>query len=338
MPTLAIGFPAQPRHDLMGRMIADLRARSDTARQEAVTGLHADPAGALGGKVAELLDLDRALGLNAQFREIIGFAESRATAIQAALDALRNLAVDLSVEGQTALDSGLATAGETVSASARQALDAAVAALNVSHGGRGLFAGDSGAGPALTDGAAIAAAATAILEAAPTAGMGYADLTVAFESAGGLFETTFYTGGAGDAPASEIAEGERIAFAPRADEPAFRALLRDIAALAAAYDPGNAIAPDERRALAAQAVAGLRNNVGALAGIAGRVGIAEARMAEVRARHEADQTALTRAYNGLAGRDQFEAAAELTALEAQLQTTYLTTARLANLSLANFLR
>ncbi len=90
--------------------------------------------------------------------------------------------------------------------------------------------------------------------------------------------------------------------------------------------------------MTAQAVAGLRNNVGALAGTAGRVGTAEARMAEVRTRQEADQAALNQAYTALAGRDQFEAAAELTALEAQLQTTYLTTARLANLSLTNFLR
>lgn len=338
MPLPPIGFPAHPRHDLMGRLIADLRSRSDTAREEAVTGRHADPASALGGKVAELLDLERALRLNQQYREIIVFAESRATAVQGSLDALRNLAIDLAAEGQTALDSNLATVGETASAAARQALDAAVAALNSSYAGRGLFSGDSASGPALTNGATIAAETTAILEAVPTSGMGYADLTVAFESAGGLFDTDFYTGGSGDAPSSEIAEGERLAFAPRADDPAFRALLRDIAALAAAFDPANAVAPDQRRAVAAQAVAGLRNDVGALAGIAGRVGTAEARMAEVRARHEANQTALTQAYNGLAGRDQFEAAAELTALEAQLQTTYLTTARLANLSLANFLR
>ena len=91
-------------------------------------------------------------------------------------------------------------------------------------------------------------------------------------------------------------------------------------------------------ALAERAVAGLRNNVAALAGMAGRVGVAEARMATVTTRHQASEAALNLAYIKLAGRDQFEAAAELTQLEAQLQTTYLATARLANLSLVNFLR
>ena len=51
MPLPAIGFPAQPRHDLMSRLISQIRGRADTARQEAVTGLLADPAAARGGKV-----------------------------------------------------------------------------------------------------------------------------------------------------------------------------------------------------------------------------------------------------------------------------------------------
>ena len=53
-----IGFPAQLRHDLMSRLIGQIRSRSDTARQEAVTGLLADPAAALGGKISEMLGLD----------------------------------------------------------------------------------------------------------------------------------------------------------------------------------------------------------------------------------------------------------------------------------------
>jgi hypothetical protein len=50
-----IGFPAQPRNDLMSRLIGQLRSQSDIARQEVVTGLRADPAATLNGKVSELL-------------------------------------------------------------------------------------------------------------------------------------------------------------------------------------------------------------------------------------------------------------------------------------------
>ncbi len=338
MTLTPLGFPAQPRHDLMSRLISQIRSRSDTARQEAVTGLLADPAAARGGRVTELLGLEQSLAEIAQYREIIGLAESRAGVIQGTLDVLRNLAVDLPVSGQTALDSNLAAAGETTSAAARQALGAAISALNVSFGGRRLFAGDAGNAQAVAALEVFMAASVPILEAGPTAGAAYANLSVAFSAAGGLFETTFYTGGSGDAPATEVARGERLDFAPKADEAPVRALLRDLATLAAAFDPDNAIPEGERRGLAERAIAGLRDNVGQLAGMAGRVGAAEQRMETVKTRHQASEAALNLAYIKLAGRDQFEAAAALIQLEAQLETTYLTTARLANLSLVNFLR
>lgn len=334
----ASGFPAQPRQDLMSRLIGQLRDRSDTARQEMVTGLRADPAASLHGRVSELLGVERSLAEVAQYREIIGLASSRAEAIQGSLDLLRNLAVDLGNSGQTALESNIAAAGEAVSTSARQALGAAISALNVGFGGRRLFAGDSAGNPAVAPVDAVMAAAATILEAGPTAGAAYANLTVGFTAAGGVFDTSLYTGGSGDAPSSEIAPDERLAFARRADEAPVRALLRDLATLAAAFDPDNTIAGANRRGLAEQAIAGLRGNVGALTGMASQVGAAQERMATASARNQATEATLSLAYASLAGRDQFEAAAELTQLETQLETTYLATARLGSLSLVNFLR
>lgn len=338
MASTPIGFPPQPRQHLMGRLIAELRARADTAREEAVTGRLADPAKAAGGRVSEMLGLERALTETAEYRQIIDLAQARASAIQNTLGMLRELAVELSARGQTALESDLGVAGGAVSAEARQALDAAIAGLNVTFGGRALFAGDAGDRGALASAESFMSTALPILQAGPTAGQAYANLTVAFTGTGGLYDTALYTGGTGDAPASEIAPGERLAYAARADEPPVRALMRDLVALAAAFDPTNAIPDDQRKALAAQAVTGLRSNVEALTGISARVGTAEERLATAEARHQAEETALTLALEQITGRDQFEAAAEVTGLEAQLETAYLTTARLARLSLANFLR
>ena len=338
MTLSAIGFPAQPRNDLMSRLIGQLRQRADIVREETVTGLLADPAKALGGKVSELLDLERSLAEITQYREIIGQAESRASVIQGSLDLMRDLAVDLHSSGQTALDTGADPAGEAISASARQALGAVLSALNVSYNGRHLFSGDAGDTLAVATVDVFMSASVTVLEAGPTAGAAYANLSVEFTIATGLFETSFYTGGSGDAPASEVARGERLGFALRAGEEPIRTLLRDLATLAAAYDPDNAIPEADRRGLAENAIAGLRNNVAALAGLSARVGVAEARMGQVTASHQASEAALSLAYTKLAGRDQFEAASELTQLEAQLEITYLATARLAALSFSNFMR
>ena len=333
-----IGFPPQPRQHMMGRLIAELRGRADTARQEAVTGRLADPAKAAGGRVAEMLSLEHALARAGEYRQIIDLSQARAAAIQDSLGMLRELSVELSARGQTALDSRLDLPGSAVSAEARQALEAAVAALNVTFGGRALFAGDASDGAALASAGTFLATALPVLESAPTAGQAYADLTVAFAEGGALFDGTLYTGGAGDAPASEIADGERLAYAARADEPAMRHLLRDLVALAAAFDDTNAIPDAERRGLAERAISGLRSDVEALAEVSARVGAAEERMATAEARHQASEATLTLALERLVGRDQYEAAAALTGLESQLETAYLTTARLARLSLANFLR
>lgn len=331
------GFPPQPRPDLMARLIADLRDRADAARTEAVTGRRADPAHALGGRIGEALEIERALAEAGQFREIIDLAGARAGVTQTALEALRGLAVDLAASGQTALDTSLSPARMAVSASARVALGSAVSALNSSFGGRSLFAGDGGGG-AVAPAELFLSASVTILEAGPTAGAAYASLTVAFTAAGDLFDTSLYTGGTGDAPATEVAKGERIALSARADEAPMRHLLRDLAALATAFDPENAIPADAREGIATRAIAGLRDNLDALNGIAARIGAAEERMASAKARHMAAEVTLALAYNGLTGRDQYEAATELTALEAQLETSYITTARLANLSLASYLR
>jgi flagellar hook-associated protein 3 FlgL len=331
------GFPPQPRSDLMARMIADLRARADTARQEAVTGRLADPAGSRGGRIADALGIERMLATTAQYREIIDLAATRAGITQSSLAALRDIAVDLQSRGQAALDTPLAAARQAVSAEARAALGAAVSALNASFAGRSLFAGDGGPG-AVASAGVVFSAALAVLEAAPTGGAAYADLAVAFTAPGALFDTTLYTGGTGDAPAAEVAPGERLALSARADELPVRRLLRDLAALAAAFDPGNAIAADARDEIARNAIDGLRNDIEGLTAISARIGTGEARMAEAKAGHAAAETSLTLSLNKLTGRDQAEAAIALRTLESQLETSFIATARLSNLSLANFLR
>ena len=50
-----------------------------------------------------------------------------------------------------------------------------------------------------------------------------------------------------------------------------------------------------------------------------------------------EETLLNQAFTDLVGKDQFEAAAQLRELEANLEASYLLTSRLSNLSLLNFL-
>ena len=55
------GFPAQPRLDLMRRTIADLRARADDARTATVTGRFADLTHVRGGRVGEVMQIEKSI-------------------------------------------------------------------------------------------------------------------------------------------------------------------------------------------------------------------------------------------------------------------------------------
>ena len=70
----------------------------------------------------------------------------------------------------------------------------------------------------------------------------------------------------------------------------------------------------------------------------GFIGVGEAQIAAAVTRYEAEEAILTSLFNDKTGRDQFEAASELQLLESQLEASYLLTARLARLSITNFIR
>ncbi len=336
--TTPIGFPPQRSQALLRNLLTDLRGAADVRREEAVTGRLADPALALGGRISEPLGIERALADIAEYRQSIALAETRAGATQIVLGEIAALVDDLANQTQLGLQSATTGGLETVAAVAEDGLIAAVSALNTRVGGRSVFAGDDGDQPALASAATIRAEVVTILEAAPDAATAEADLTIAFNAAGGLFETTLYGGGAGDAPAAEIAPGERVAHQTKADAPAIRDVLRAVATLSAAYAPDTALAPADRERLAEAALATLRNSVDPLNRLRAEIGSAEARIETVRARQVAEETALTAQYNAFTGADTLVAATELQAVEGQLEILFLTTARLSGLSLVNFLR
>lgn len=331
------GFPAQPRYASMSRIIADLRNRSDDTRVEAVTGRFRDVTSIRGGKVNEIMQLEKSIADLNRYAESISLSESRAAIMQTNL----GVAVDIS---QNAADTSILVlqnetevAAEVFSDRARDDLNALVSNFNANFAGRALFAGDDAGSVSLADADTIYSASVAILEAAPTAAAGYADLEAAFFSAGGLFETTFYLGGDGRAPLTEIAPGQRVDYGVKSDEGAIRNVLFNTVVLAAAYDRTNAISDDQRRTMLDHGSNGIRATVAELIDVRSRLGTAEARIADVKARNIAAEAAFGLRFNELAGADSFEAALTLTELDTQLQTAYQSTARLSNLSLANYI-
>lgn len=331
------GFPAQPRNATLSSLVADLRSRSDDARVAAVTGRFADVTAERDGRVNELMQIEKSLNDFSTYSEIIALTEVRTTTIQASLTQVAAQAQSLADTVDILRTNGTQDNFSVVSTDARGGLDSALAALNADVAGRRLFGGDETGTPPLADGDTIRAASVPVLEAGASPSAGYTDLRVEFFAAGGLFDTSFYLGGPGDAPITEVAPGERVDYGVKADESPIREALFNLTVLGASHDLTNGIPDEQRDELAALASAGLRAAVSDLANVQGRVGTAEARIGAAKARNIASEASLTISFNELAGADQFDAALTLTELDNQLETAFLTTSRLANLSLANFL-
>lgn len=351
MPDIPLGFPPQSAQARFERLTSELRARAETAREEAVTGRMADIATGRRGAVAEVVGIEKRLGDLERYQEAIALAQGRAGVAQTTLSGLVDGAVTLANDTQRALQDSAAVSLATVSSVARDTLGTMIGQLNASFAGRPLFGGDAGGGPAVLPAQAILDGVGQIVAdgvaAADDAGTILAAIDRAFFDPGDPDYLDPYRGGAGDAPALEAAPGERIAYHARGDERAILETVRNVATVAAALDPATPVATG--RALASLALeggepvpgtplSGLRDVIDPLNRISARIGSAEARIETVRVRNTAEETRLAAVYNDLTGRDRLEAAGRMQAVEGQLETLFLTTSRLSRLNLAAFLR
>lgn len=338
MNSFETGFFIQPRLATLTRVVGDLRQRGDAAQSEAVTGRPADLAATLSGRVAEAVNLQGALERLAAHGETRALAESRADVIARSLAEVRALAVELANDADTALASGLPAGRTTVSASAHDALERVVAALNVSLGGRSLFSGDATDRTPLVEADTILAAGEALLAGGVDGALAHDALVTGFTDPTGIYATTLYAGGTGPAPRAAIAPGETVMLDIRADAPELRRTLAQVTALAKAFDGSLPLDGTEAAALARRAIAGLRTAADDLAATSGRIGVVQERIAVVKARSTAEEAGLTLAFNDIVQGDSFAAALRFSAVEGQIETLFATTARLSGLSLGAFLR
>lgn len=330
------GFPAQPRTANIASLIDQLRNRSDDARVAAVTGRYADVTSEVGGRVSELMQIEKSINDLQSYAEAIALSESRASVMQQSLESVGAIGQRLADTADLLKTNGTDDNFESLSIQARSELDSVVSALNLSFGGRALFAGDSSGVPTIADADTVFTNSVPFLTGQPNAGAAYSALEAEFMGVGGLYDTTLYLGGAGDAPRTEIAPGEQVDYGVKANEDPMRRMLLNVTVLAAANDLTNGIPADQRRELADMASAGLRAGVGEVITVQSRLGAAEARIANIKSRNIASEASLTLSFNEIAAADTFQSALTLTELENQLETAFATTARLANLTLANF--
>lgn len=316
------------------RQNAALRSQVERAGLETVTGRRADVLQATNGQVGDAFLLEKAGQDITRQRGMAALATARLDGATGSLSTIRETLVDFTPTARVTFATGGDNELNLIMAGASDALAHVMSSLGRRHGTRHLFSGTQTAGGPLDTPEALQTAINSQISGAATG----ADAVTAINdyfAAGGGFETDIYKGSANDGPRLHITDTQSFDPLPKADDPLFRDMMQGYAMIAGA---GQAANDADRNALIE---AGINLLSGALDGALAaesRLGAAQQNIERIDKGLQTEASLVAQTTNNLLGRDVFEAAAELQALQGQLEASYTVTGRLGSLSLANFLR
>ena len=318
----------------LSRAIADIKSRADVARGESVTGRREDVTAATNGDVGSAHLLKKAVADAQAFQELLVVSKIRAERTQNSLGAVGGEAVRIGTDALAAIGRNDSYALNTLAVEARAAVFNVFSSLNVTEGGRALFSGDASDRLPFGNPEVLLSEIEAIVAGASDAADAQAQINTYFNDPAGGFATNIYQGGDNKVAPVEIAPGVRIDVSATAADQPIKDLLQGLVGLAV---QNSASFADSTAFLEGNAAAALDAD-GDITELRGVIGVGEAQISQAIVRYEAEETILTSLFNEKTGRDQFEAASELQLLETQLEASYLLTARLARLSITNFIQ
>jgi flagellar hook-associated protein 3 FlgL len=334
------GYPDLLSFTRRNRITTQLREQLNVVSEEAVTGLKSDITTATNGRTGEAHLLQKAVNDLDLSRQLNSLSQTRVALTTNSIVGAREAMNDIGTRSVIALNTNSQIGVDIIREEAKSSLQSAITSLNTRQGSRNLFSGAHTDRPPFAAGAAeqILSDVGNILAGAASTIDAEAQLDDYFNDPNGRFSTDIYQGSTTDAANLPVGNGSTLNLGVRADNSVFRDLLQGLSMLANA-DQINVVSEPEAfndiysagAKLASSANDGLINLEAQLGILSETLGKGEKRFAN-------EATVLGEAFNAMFGRDQFEAAAELQALQVQLEASYTVTARLADLSLTNYLR
>ncbi len=304
---------------------------------ELASGVVADKARHLRGDLTRLASVSRAMERALVHRHTAEAAGLVIGAQQGVIDDIRNMAQarlgDLTILDQSRSAGAVPAVIDTMA----QGFSDLVNRLNTSLAGRTLLAGATSDGPAVVSADTLLDALLAGLPPDTDA----ADLgthVAQWFADGGGFDSAGYVGGPPAKAGLALGQGMTTSAAPTARDAAFRTTLAAFATGALLSRGLYATDPESQRVVLWDAAQALGRANAALTGLAARIGVEEAKLAEATSRAVAEHTAMTLARNALIEADPYETATRLEQAMGQLDMVYTLTARLSRLSLVEYLR
>ncbi|MEP6342123.1 MAG: hypothetical protein ABJ275_02325 [Maricaulaceae bacterium] len=332
------GYPDLLSFTRQNRTTTDIKARLDVAAQEAVTGRQADITKATNGRVGNAHLLNKALNDIEQSSRINSLSTTRIDLLSQGISGARAALDGIDTRAVIALNTINSPAIDVIADEAESNLRSALTALNIKHGTRSLFSGDAADQAPFASADILLDDVRNIVTTAGSPADIEAALNTYFDDPTGGFQTKIYTGGTGQASPLHIGNGQTIDLDIRGDNDAIKDVLRGLAVLSTAQETGFAIDTAEFAEVFNSAITKTANGTSDLVTLEANLGTYAETLSKADERNQFEALSLTAAYQALTGRDQFEAAAELTQLEVQLEGSFILTSRLSDLTLTNFLR
>lgn len=320
-------LPASAMTATLGQTISEMRAKISTTSEEATTGRWSDLTLHLSGRVGTALLSQKALDDVASDREILSLRDARLSLAQTSLTTVQDSASGIAANLMAALGVNDESSINLEARNAAASLDAVFTALNVRYGERYLFSGDATATQPFGDADQLVADIEAIAAGATDSADFQSQIDDYFNSPTGGWQTSIYQG-VTTASDADAVPGTHAAITK---------IVSNLAIIAVSATDGPLSTFSDYTDIVGSAAIQLTEGETDVTNLRADLGLIQERIANDLANLDSEETLLTEAFNKLTARDQYEAAAELTALETTLEASYLLTARLSQLSLMNYL-
>ena len=307
--------------------ISGLRTQIEARAEEATTGFQSDLVAHLNGRIDRALIGDQALKDNIADQERLGLRSIRLSLTDTTLTAVRDLSEGLQIGMASAIATAENEAQDLYAAEARTALDDILSRLSARHGERFLFSGDATATRPFGDADTLLDDIRAIAAGAADEADFAAQVEFYFTDPTGGFQTNFYQG------AQSASDPDGVL----ANQSAFADLFQGLAIMTLSHSSAGVPFVNGDSPAMDTALDRIERGRTLLVDVQAGIGLRRASIDSEQSLLEREQTLLNQAFTDLAGKDQFEAAAQLRELEANLEASYLLTTRLSNLSILNFL-
>ncbi len=321
------------------RYNAELSAELTRLSEEVTTGVTSDVGKTVGGDYRPLAGIESSLKAVETHQKIANEAAQFSSGMQSRLEHVQTQAEDISASLLSDAYTADPDTADIVARSARDAFHSTVSSLNGRDAnGASYFAGTASDSDALASADVMLDELKLAVAGETTAAGVAAVVSDWFNAPGGGFETMGYLGS--DDPPSDfrLSPDQTAGVEVTATDPAIRTVLEGLAlaALVAEDIPAGDNAAQREMLDASRDL--LLTGSDQVVTLRADVGYFEGAVADAETRNEAEKNALELARLEIIGVDSYEAAAQLEAVQTQLETLYSVTARLSQLTLADYLR